>query len=200
MTGAPIITISGYPGGGKTTLANALRDRLGVPALHYDDYETMTGMAPAAVRDWIGRGSDYDEIELGGLIRDMRRLAVAEPRPKCVVLDTLLGRAHRATGELIHTSIWIDTPPDIALARRIREAAGRARAAPGEAEAFTGWLESYLAHYADFTADTYVVQQQRVRPMADIVLDGRLAPERLAEQAASAILARIEGGGNNEPD
>lgn len=200
MTGAPIIAISGQPGGGKTTLANALRDRLGVPALHYDDYETMTGMAPAAVRDWIERGSDYDEIDLGGLIRDMRRLAMAEPRPKCVVLDTLLGRAHRETGELIHTSIWIDTPPDIALARRIREAAGRARAAPGEAEAFTGWLESYLAHYADFTAGTYVVQQQRVRPMADIVLDGRLAPERLAEQAASAILARIERGGNNERD
>lgn len=194
MTSAPIIAISGHPGGGKTTLTNALRDRLGVPALHYDDYETMTKMAPAAIRDWIARGSSYDEIELGALIREMKRLTGGEPRPKCVVLDTLLGRAHRQTGELIHTSIWIDTPPDIALGRTIREAAGRARAVAGEAHAFMGWLDSYLAHYADFIADTYAVQQQRVRPLADIVLDGRLSPERLAEQAALAILARIEGG------
>ena len=192
MTRAPIIAISGHPGGGKTSLTKALADRLGAPALHYDDHERITSLPPQDVLDWIDRGSNYDEIRLDSLVREMERLSELEPRPACVLLDTLLGRAHRATGNLIHTLIWIDTPPDIALARKIREAAGRARATPGEAPAFVAWLDSYLAHYADFIAGTYDVQRERVRPFADIILDGRAPLDSLTEEAASAIARRLE--------
>ncbi|MEP6563580.1 MAG: hypothetical protein ABJB10_00490 [Mesorhizobium sp.] len=192
MNRAPIVAISGHPGSGKTSLTKALQHRLGVPALHYDDFETITSLPPAKVRDWIERGSDYDEIMLEPLVREMIRLAEATPRPKCVLLDTLLGRAHGATGRLIDTLIWVDTPPDIALARKIGEAAGRARATPGEAPAFMGWLDSYLAHYTGFIADTYAVQRERVRPAADIIMDGRAPVEALADEAVMAILQRLD--------
>ena len=191
MMPAPIIAISGHPGGGKTSLTKALRDRLGVPALHYDDYETITSLSPAKVRDWIKRGSNYDEIELDRLVHQMKLVSEHQPRPACVLLDTLLGRAHRETGELIHTLIWIDTPPDIALARKISEAAGRARATPEDSTAFVGWLESYLAHYMGFIAGTYAVQRERVRPTADVILDGSAPLEELVDEAASAIKQRL---------
>lgn len=191
MKRAPIVAISGHPGSGKTSLTKALQERLGVPALHYDDYETVTGWPSARVRDWIERGSDYDEIMLEPLVNEMIRLAESTPRPKCVLLDTLLGRAHRATSELIDTLIWIDTPADIALARKIGAAAGRARAAQ-EGPAFVGWLEAYLAHYTGFIAGTYAVQRERVRPAADIVMDGRASPQRLADEALVAIRQRLE--------
>lgn len=186
---APIIAISGHPGGGKTTLTKALAGRFGVSALHYDDYETMTARPPQQVRDWIARGSDYDEIGLDRLIGELLRCAAAKPAPRLVLVDTLLGRAHHRTGRLIDLLVWIDTPPDIALARKISEAAARAK--PAEAWDFVGWLRAYLDHYSGFIADTYTLQRERVRPSADIVLDGRLAPAQLAEQAMTEILARI---------
>ncbi|WP_152536238.1 hypothetical protein [Mesorhizobium loti] len=190
MNRAPIVAISGHPGSGKTSLTKALQDRLGVPALHYDEYETITASPPARIRDWIERGSDYNEIALEPLVREMVRLAESTPRPKCVLLDTLLGRAHGATGELIDTLIWVDTPPDIALARKISEAAARANAAPDEAPAFVNWLESYLAHYTGFIAGTYTEQRDRVRPAADIILDGRASVNKLADDAVLAIQQR----------
>jgi uridine kinase len=187
---APIVAISGHPGSGKTSLTKALQARLGVPALHYDDYETITASAPARIRDWIERGSDYNEIMLEPLVREMVRLAESTPRPQCVLLDTLLGRAHGATGELIDTLIWVDTPPDIALARKISEAAARAKETPGEAPAFVNWLESYLAHYTGFIAGTYAEQRERVRPAADIIMDGRADVDKLANDAVLAIQQR----------
>ncbi len=186
---APIVAISGHPGGGKTTLTNALARRLGVPALHYDDFETMTSRPPGEVHEWIARGSDYDEIGLGPMIERLQGLAQAAPRPRLVLLDTLLGRAHRDSGRLIDLLIWIDTPTDIALARKIGDAAGRA--AHTEALQFIGWLRSYLDHYQGFIAASYELQRERVRPGADVILDGRLGAEALAEQAMSAILARM---------
>ncbi|WP_269930474.1 uridine kinase [Aminobacter sp. HY435] len=186
---APIVAISGHPGGGKTTLTRALAGRLGVPSLHYDDYETMTSRPPSEVRDWMARGSDYDEIGLDRLVVALTDLSRRTPAPKVILLDTLLGRAHRQSGQIIDLLVWIDTPPDIALARKVAEAA--ARAAPAEASSFVGWLRSYLDHYQGFISGSYMLQRERVRPGADIVLDGCLAPDELADLALSSILARI---------
>lgn len=191
MTRAPIVAISGHPGSGKTSLTRTLQRQLGVPALHYDDYETFTDTPQAQVRDWVARGSNYDEIKLEPLVKELIRLAEAEPRPKCVLFDTLLGRAHSATGELIDTLIWVDTPADIGLARKIGESAGRARGAGKEPE-FVQWLEFYMEQYGGFIADTYSVQRDRVRAGADIIMDGRASQERLAEEAALAIRQRLD--------
>lgn len=184
---APVVAISGHPGGGKTTLTLALAKRLGAPALHYDDFETMTKRPPAEVRRWIEQGSNYDVIELQPLVAELSRHADSGVR--LVLLDTLLGRAHRQTGQMIDLLIWIDTPPDIALARKIAEAA--ARAGPGEAAQFVGWLGSYMEHYQSFISASYELQRQRVRPAADIVLDGHQSAAELVEQALAAIVARF---------
>ena len=74
MTRAPIVAISGHPGSGKTSLTKALQKRLGVPALHYDDFEMVTSLPPEKIRDWIERGSDYDEIMLEPLVLEMTGL------------------------------------------------------------------------------------------------------------------------------
>ncbi|NGP18567.1 AAA family ATPase [Devosia aurantiaca] len=168
MSRVPVIAVSGYPGAGKTTLTRNLAARYGVPALHYDDFETITSRRSAEIRDWMARGSDYDEIDLGNLVQaidDARRT-----RPRFVILDTLLGRAHGATGSEIAFSMWIDTTPDIALARKLLHASGEVGDDPARALDFARWVTSYTTHYQGFISETYRLQTMRVRSRADLIL------------------------------
>ncbi|MBE7182859.1 MAG: hypothetical protein INR68_00460 [Methylobacterium mesophilicum] len=192
MRPAPVIGIAGQPGSGKTTLTRFLQRRLSVPAVHYDDYETITAERTAKVRDWIARGSPYDEIELEPLHAEIERLRAERPPFRFVLFDTLLGRAHKRTGDAIDFLIWIDTPPDLALARKLAAASAKAARKPEEAGAFVGWLGAYLDHYQSFIAGTYALQRERVRPRADVVIDGRDPPEVVGEKALAAILARVD--------
>lgn len=188
-----MIAISGHPGCGKTTLAGRMRQRFGVPVVSYDDHETITSAPPERIAQWLSSGADYDAIALPGMEAEIERLATLrrEPRPRFVLVDTLLGRAHGGTGRLIDCSIWIDLPADIALARKLRQAAARAAEA-GSAPAFIDWLDGWLGHYERFIADTYRSQAERVRPLADIHIDGRMTPEAVAEATEVAIRTVLE--------
>jgi uridine kinase len=193
MKRVPVIAISGHPGCGKTTLAGRMRRRFGVPVVSYDDYETITSEKPETVAQWLGSGADYDAIALPAMEAEIERLATlpGEPRPRFVLVDTLLGRAHAATGRLIDYSIWIDMPADIALSRKLRQAAGRAAKA-GSPPAFIDWLDAWLGHYEQFIADTYRGQTERVRPLADISIDGRQAPDAVVLATEAAIRKALE--------
>jgi hypothetical protein len=115
-----------------------------------------------------------------------RRGPVAE---FCRLLDFLLARAHPPTARHIDLLIWIETPPDIALARTLRDQVGLARKAP--AAGFIDWLAGYLDSYARVMHRGYQLQRATVRPQADIILDGMLSPDQLAEAAAGEILRRF---------
>ncbi len=184
----PVVAISGHPGSGKTTLTRRLAAHFGVPALYYDDYETITSRPPAEVREWIARGSDYDEIDLTALLAAIEDAAAS--RPPFVLLDTLLGRAHAASGAAISLSLWLDVPADIALARKLRQAGARVGDDPARAREFAGWVASYTEHYEAFIAGTYALQAERVRPRADVRLGQWRDSDRLLAEAAAAIEAR----------
>lgn len=185
----PVVALCGLPGSGKTSLALALSRRFGWPALHYDDYETATAWPVADLRRWVDAGCDYARIGLGALPGDLARAVSRGP----VLLDTLLGRAHPAMAGAIDLAVWIDTPADVALARKVAGAAARARGESGEA-AFAAWLEGWLSLYDDVIAAAYRIQEERVRPGCEIVIDGRPAAAAVAGAAAAAIEARLKVG------
>lgn len=57
-----VISISGVSGGGKTTIADALNDKLDhSQLLYFDDFEFD---GPEDIIQWVDNGSSYDEWDL----------------------------------------------------------------------------------------------------------------------------------------
>ena len=186
---AAAIAIACPPGGGKTTLVRRLSARLGgAPTLHYDDYEQITRRSPAEIEAWLDRGAPADEVPLPNFAEALMDLKRGLARH--IILDFLLARAHPPTARHIDLMIWIETPLDIALARALRDQVGRAQGAAAAAQ-FTDWLAGYLDSYAGVMHRSYQLQRATVRPHADMILDGMLPPDQLAELAAAEILRRF---------
>jgi uridine kinase len=186
---AAAIAVAGPPGGGKTTLVRRLSARLGgAPTLCYDDYEEITRRSPAEIAAWLDRGAPADEVPLPNFAEALMGLKHGPARH--VILDFLLARAHPPTARHIDLMIWIETPLDIALARALRDQVGRAQGAAAAVQ-FTDWLARYLDSYAGVMHRSYQLQRETVRPHADMILDGMLPPDQLAELAIAEILRRF---------
>jgi uridine kinase len=188
---AAVIAVASPPGGGKSTLVRHLSARLGgAPTLHYDEFQEMTRRSPAEVEAWLDRGAPLAEVPLPRFLEAV--LALKHGGARYVLLDFLLARAHPATAPHIDFVIWIDTPPDLALARVLRDQVAISLRGPvaGRAQ-LVEWLEPYLETYERFLHRSYEMQRSKVRPLADMVVDGKLSSERLAELTGTEILARF---------
>ena len=191
-----VIGVAGPVGAGKTTLCRALGQALGAPVFHFDQFETFTQQPLEAVRAWAARGGDFDEFEVAVLPELLADFKAGRPLPSrftqaataradALVLETQFGRRPRATGRHIDVLVWLDTPPDVALARKLKEFAGIAhtRGAP----AFVDWLSTYLNHYLDTIASLLRAQREQVMPQADLVVDGA----QPLEVVLAAVLERL---------
>lgn len=200
-----VVAVAGPPGGGKSTLVQALVARLGdACALHMDDYERMTRRPVAEVSSWAARGADFDELEVPLLAEHLRRLKGGEPVTtpaggrriaprKYIVFETQFGRAHRPTGALIDLLVWIDVSPEVALARKLRtliaDALGEER--PGVARERLAALDDYLASYLALVRGLLQMQLDRVRPQADVIVDSNGELEPMIARAREQVLRRL---------
>lgn len=185
MTPPRVVGIVSCVGGGKSTLARALAERLGeASVIQFDHYEKITQQPVEEIRRWMRDGADPDALVIPGLAEDLQSL---KSKHKFVVFETPFGRRHAATGRHIDYQVWIDTPLDIALARKIRQFAAGAGAAD-EARDFAAWLQVYLENYLDFVGELLRIQGATVRGESDLIVDGRRAPAELAQEIERAVL------------
>lgn len=167
-----IIAVSGPPGAGKSTLTAALAARLGGVVVRYDDHEVITSWPPDRVIRWLDAGAPFDAVIAPGL----RDALLAQTG--LVLLETPFGRACPETGGMIDTSLWLDCPDDVALARKILALSAKNHGNPG----FAGWLTAWLNAYGQFTRRALAVQRLRVKPTADQVID--------ADADAASVMSR----------
>ncbi|HET57700.1 MAG TPA: uridine kinase [Deltaproteobacteria bacterium] len=197
-----IIAVAGPIGSGKSTLVREIARGLGnASILHYDRYEHATHRTPAEMIQWMRAGADFNDFALPGLTRDLSKLKNGVPvvnsadgetiaAERFTVFEMPLGRAHRQAASFIDLLLWIDIPFDIALARKAGEYARRLLA-EGDGTGGLNWLAEYFGNYLSLIRPLMKIQEERVRPGADLVLDGLEEPRDMACRAVEAIGARF---------
>lgn len=113
-----VIAINAISGGGKTTITKSLENQLSnAKALYFDDrnYDLDSGIDD--ICKWIDEGADANRFNLDLLINDIETLI--NNCVEYIILDYPFGYKHNKIAPYIDISIFIDTPLDIALARRI---------------------------------------------------------------------------------
>ena len=97
--------------------------------MFFDDYEESSVM-PEDFQSWFDDGADYDAFVTPLFTEHIRLLkdgkAVTSPvngsaiePAKYIVVDAPLGRVHTDSGKYFDFMVFIDTPLDVAMARRL---------------------------------------------------------------------------------
>lgn len=164
-----IIAIASVSGGGKTSVATHLAAHTkNSKALFFDEYE-LDG--PIDVLDWVDRGADPLEWNLAPFVAEVEKLQ-KEPLD-CIFLDFPFAYQHSQMKRFIHLAIYIDTPLDIALTRRMRRDFKQSSA---------GEILAQMKHYATHGRRGYLNMLETIRPDSDWIVDGTLSVETIANQ------------------
>ena len=184
MTASPLaIGVAGGTGSGKTTVANAIRNRVGedrIAILSHDWY----------YRDWVDLPKDMldhknfdhpDSLETDLLVRHLKALkggrpsrspsttsrpTGAPPRPtgwspaRSILVDGILIYAEPELRKLFDVKIFVDTDADVRLIRRIRrDIAERGRT-----------LESVAAQYESTVRPMHLEFVEPSKRYADLII------------------------------
>ena len=109
-----IIAIGAVTAGGKTTLVNAIKDKLTRTAsLHFDDY-SFDGEVNDFYK-WVSDGANYNVWDLSPLKADIEKI-INSDRYDYLLLDYPFAYQNKMIKDYLDCCIFIDTPLDIALA------------------------------------------------------------------------------------
>ena len=114
-----------------------------------------------------------------------------------IIIEEPMGRTRVEMAEYIDFVAVIDTPLEIALCRRLQrdmDFFGMDNIPPAMKEQFTksfdklsGYLRTYFDWYLHTGRDFYIAIQEQAQATCDLVLDGQLRVDELAQQLVSAV-------------
>lgn len=169
-----IIAISAVSGGGKTTVATRLSQALGHAKVFYFDEYDIEG--PTDIIDWVERGYNCNEWNLDQLIFDLNNYILLE-ESEFIILDYPFARQHDKLKN-IDMTIFIDTPLDIAMARRLlRDGKDMNK------EDITEELSSYIRR----GRIGYEGMLNTIKPNSDLIIDGTQSVDEIVGTICDAI-------------
>lgn len=169
-----IISVAAVTAGGKTTVVNELKKRLrNSQSLHFDNY-TFKGKVDDFYQ-WVHDGANYQVWNLAPLEADILKIK-SLGTCDCLILDYPFAYCHDKIKPYIDMAFFIDTPLDIALARRILRDMSDA-----EADEIRSDLENYLK----YARISFIQMQKDILPSSDYVIDGTLSIEEIVNEIIS---------------
>ena len=189
---ALVVGLSSPSGGGKTTIVKRLAAVIPESVMiFFDDYDGST-IHPSSFRSWLDQGADYNAWKTPRLASDLRRLKEGRPiehpingsqvgPSRIIIFDAPLGKAQEETGSLIDFMVFIDTPLDVAMARRLLRDADT-----GDKVSLSDEMRTYLDH----GRQAYLEMDKQIKPACDLSVDGMNSVGAIVEEVASEIRER----------
>ncbi|MCW3053215.1 MAG: hypothetical protein JWN14_2385 [Chthonomonadales bacterium] len=193
-----VITVSGVSGSGKSSTVRAVAQQLGdASCFYFDDYGEAMQQPDDGLR-WIAEGADLTAFSLPQFGEDVRRLrqgeVVVSPTGRRVepasflVIEEPFGAGRNDMADLVDFSVCIDTPMEVALARRLLDSVERWEGAP---EQRLQWIGNYLNTYLfEGMREVYIAINERVKERAQLTINGLLPVEENARLIAEAVRQR----------
>jgi uridine kinase len=172
-----IIAIAAVSGGGKTTVTTRLNQLLPKSkALFFDDYDFE---GPDDIPEWVERGGDCNEWKLMPLVSDINSLtSPISSEIDFILLDYPFANSHNEMKGYIDLTVFIDTPLDIAMARRIMRDFSKASSEQ---------IHNELAHYLSRGRDAYLNMLNTTKPNSELIIDGSLSVDEIVNQICSIL-------------
>ena len=200
-----VIAVAAPIGGGKTTLAGAIANKLkDATIINYDHYEKTTREPVDNLIQWMENGANFNDFIVPKLSFDLDKLKRGEPvidpftnmeitSNKYIVFEMPLGKEHKDTAGYIDLLIWIEIPLDIALARKVKEFTDIFLKKHNQERHKDGviWLNKYIDNYLKVVRDVLQIQKKKVSVNADIIIDGQSDFETMVQHATEEILNKI---------
>lgn len=191
-----VIGISSPSGGGKTTIAKRVSELLANSVtISFDGYDFET-VHPASYRRWLEEGADYNAWKTPKLSDDLRKIkegkSIISPvdgrsvnPQRYVIFDAPLGYAHAETAKFIDFMVFIDAPLDVAMARRLlRDFPPNSSDDPIKTMQD---IRMQMSAYLDYGRQAFLQGDKQIKPYCDLILDGCLPVEDIANEIVEAI-------------
>lgn len=174
-----IIAVSAVTAGGKTTAVNAVKEKLPrCTSLHFDDY-SFEGEVDD-FHQWVLDGTDYNVWNLSPLKADIENI-ISSGKYDYLLLDYPFAYRHNLIRDYIDCAVFIDTPLDIAMARRILRDMNNASADEIRDEMKTYLKDARIA---------YVQMLKDIKSSSDYVIDGVQDLEYITMELLDIIMNR----------
>lgn len=172
-----IIAIGAVTAAGKTTLVNAIKDKLTRTAsLHFDDY-SFDGEVNDFYK-WVSDGANYNVWDLSPLKADIEKI-INSDRYDYLLLDYPFAYQNKMIKDYLDCCIFIDTPLDIALARKVLR---------DMKESSADDIRYEMDVYLKYARIAYVQMLQDILPISDYVIDGTKELKIIINEAMEIIL------------
>lgn len=172
-----IIAIGAVTAGGKTTVVNAIKERLPRTAsLHFDDYSFEGEVEDFS--KWVSDGADVHVWDLSPLKADIERI-IRSGEYDYLLLDYPFAYQHQMIKDYLNCCIFIDTPLDIAMARRVLR---------DMKEATTEEICNEMETYLKYARVAYVYMSENTTSDYDYVIDGAKGLEDIIKEAMETIV------------
>lgn len=183
-----VVSISGISGSGKTTLASELKRQLPhATALYFDDYEY--DKQPEIIGQWLEEGEDPSGWDLTKLEKEIENI-LQKGTVEYLILDYPFGKKDYPIKKYIDFAVWLNTPLDLALARRLLRDFGDA---DGEN------MREELRIYLDVTRK-YYIQPSEDAKFYDLCVDGTIPTKNLAMMLGALIKKNYSMGEGERRD
>jgi Uridine kinase len=160
-----VIAINSISGGGKTTTTNELLKRIpNSKALYFDDrdYASVSGIFDLCKWE-LEDGADHSLWNLQALVDDITSLM--NENLEYIFLDYPFGYLQKQISGFVSLSVYVDTPLDVAVARRIlRDFKNRS----------VDEIVSDMDWYIKRGRESYVNSVKTSKEYADFIVDGTL--------------------------